>query len=143
VCWGGLHGLGLVGEHMLGARRKRKGLPEPTPGRGRRALQRLGVFHFVCLAWILFRADSLGTFWKILVRLFTAWGPAPAVTWWVVLAVALGIGLQYVPSRAIGRVEGIFSHLGPLVQGTLVGVAIFAISALGPQGVARFIYFQF
>jgi alginate O-acetyltransferase complex protein AlgI len=143
VCWGGLHGLGLVGEHMLAARRKRKGLPEPTPGRWRVALQRVGVFHFVCVAWVLFRADSLGTFWRIMVRLFTAWGPAPAVTWWVVFAVVLGIGLQYVPRGVIGRVEGGFSRLGPLLQGALVGMAIFAIDALGPQGVARFIYFQF
>jgi alginate O-acetyltransferase complex protein AlgI len=143
VCWGGLHGLALMAEHALAARRRARRLPERVPGRGVRVLQRAGVFHFVCLAWVLFRADSLGTFWKILSRLFTAWGPAPAVTWWVVAAVLAGVGVQYAPQRLVVAAQGKFSRLGALAQGALVGVAISVVSALGPQGVARFIYFRF
>ena len=36
-----------------------------------------------------------------------------------------------------------FSHLPPVAQGVLVGVALMLISTLGPAGVAPFIYFQF
>ena len=56
VAWGAIHGAGLVVERAL----------QPEPGRW--AVSRLGravatfvVFHFVCLAWVLFRADSYET----------------------------------------------------------------------------------
>ena len=35
------------------------------------------------------------------------------------------------------------SRMGPIAQGTALGLTLFAITTLGPQGVAPFIYFQF
>ena len=106
-------------------------------------LSRLGTFHFVCLGWLLFRADSLHTAWTMLVRLFTAWGPSPLVTPLVLAAIALGIGVQYVPKDVPERVKLVFSRAGATAQGAVLGVLLFVISALGPQGVAPFIYFRF
>src|SRR2546427_7469037 len=42
----------------------------------------------VCLGWVFFRADSLGTAFQMLGRLATAFGPAPAVTPLVVFVIA-------------------------------------------------------
>jgi hypothetical protein len=37
----------------------------------------------------------------------------------------------------------VFSRLAPVPQGAVLALALFAIDALGPEGVAPFIYFQF
>ena len=110
-----------------------------------RSWQRFVTFNIVCLGWVFFRSDSLGTALTILVRLFTAFGPAPLVTPLVVGAIALGIGMQYVPTglRLGERVQALFSRLRPVAQGTALALTLFVITTLGPQGVAPFIYYQF
>ena len=134
VAWGLLHGVGLA----VGRWRAARGSGSVPP-----ALQRAATFHFVCLGWLLFRADSLHTVGTMLVRLFTAWGPAPAVTPLVLLAVAFGIGVQYIPKGLPERAEAAFARAGTLAQGAALGALLFVFSALGPQGVAPFIYFRF
>jgi D-alanyl-lipoteichoic acid acyltransferase DltB (MBOAT superfamily) len=143
VAWGLLHGIGLV----VGRRRQTRAEARVAAGAtlppARPALQRLGTFHFVCLGWLLFRSDSLQTAWTMLTRLFTAWGPAPAVTPLVLAAIALGIGVQYVPKDLPERVQVAFSRFGTMAQGAVLGALLFVITAMGPQGVAPFIYFRF
>ncbi len=53
VVWGGLHGAALAVERAAGARMSSRAVV-------RRLLQIL-VFHFVCAAWIFFRANNLHT----------------------------------------------------------------------------------
>jgi alginate O-acetyltransferase complex protein AlgI len=36
-----------------------------------------------------------------------------------------------------------FSRAAPIAQGVVLGVMLFVITTLGPQGVAPFIYFRF
>jgi len=146
VAWGVLHGIGLSVGRWRQVREARRAAalgsayiataPHPV-------LSRLGTFHFVCLGWLLFRADSLHTAWTMFVRLFTAWGPSPLVTPLVMGAIALGIGVQYVPKDVPERVKLAFSRAGATAQGVVLGVLLFVMSALGPQGVAPFIYFRF
>jgi D-alanyl-lipoteichoic acid acyltransferase DltB (MBOAT superfamily) len=144
VAWGGLHGAGLVFDHRRAERRAAQGLPlEPQDARGR-ALHRLATFHFVCLGWVFFRAGSFALALQVLARLFTGWFQAsPLVTPLVLLAVAVGIGTQYVPRDVPERAQAMFSRLMPPVQGVVAAGALFAITLLGPQGVAPFIYFRF
>ena len=66
----------------------------------RRTIARLITFNVVCLAWVFFRADSFATAWDLIAGLFTGWGEAsPLVTGGVLLAIAVGIGSQYLPAR--------------------------------------------
>jgi alginate O-acetyltransferase complex protein AlgI len=144
VVWGGIHGVGLAVERWLGERRVARGLPEPPSTWLRRNARRLVTFNIVCAAWIFFRADSFATAADIFRRLFDAWGePSSAVTLGVVVAILVGIGTQYLPARVPLTLMARFSHLPPVAQGALVGVALMLISTLGPAGVAPFIYFQF
>jgi alginate O-acetyltransferase complex protein AlgI len=143
VAWGGLHGLGQVAGHWRRDHRVKKGLPALPDGQGDRVVQRLVTFHLVCLGWVFFRADSIGTAFQLLTRLVTSFGPAPAVTPLVVGAIALGIGAQYIPKRFPARVMDGFSHLRPAAQGIALAGVLFGITTLGPQGVAPFIYFRF
>jgi alginate O-acetyltransferase complex protein AlgI len=101
------------------------------------------TFHIVCLGWVFFRADTFSTAITMLTRVFTAWGSFPLVTPLLVLAIAVGIGLQFLPRGAGERVVAGFTHLRPALQGVAVGVVLFVITAMGPQGVAPFIYYQF
>jgi D-alanyl-lipoteichoic acid acyltransferase DltB (MBOAT superfamily) len=143
VAWGILHGVALVVGRRRATRAAARVAAGAAPAPVRPVLARLGTFHFVCLGWLLFRSDSLATAWTMLVRLFTAWGPSPAVTPLVLAAIALGIGAQYVPKDLPERVQVAFSRYGAMVQGAVLGALLFVITSLGPQGVAPFIYFRF
>jgi D-alanyl-lipoteichoic acid acyltransferase DltB (MBOAT superfamily) len=142
VFWGGLHGAWLVWERRRADRRTDQGL-EPLPDTpGRRLVRRIITLNLVIFAWIFFRADSMSTAFQILGRL-TDWGPAPAVTPAILLAIAVGIGAQYVPRDFVVRLQAGFSRWAPAVQGLALAVALVVIDSLGSQGVAAFIYFQF
>ena len=142
VAWGFLHGIGLCVGKVRRDRNERLGIPEPTDP-WRIGLQRFWTFQFVCLGWLLFRADSIATAGVMLVRIFTAWGPSPLVTPLVLLAIGVGIGAQYLPKRLPQHVEASFAQLTAAVQGVALGVTLLIITTLGPQGVAPFIYFRF
>jgi hypothetical protein len=104
----------------------------------------VATFHLVCLAWIFFRADSLGTAWTMITRIFTAFElAAPIVTPAALIAIGVGLAAQYVPRTAVERGLAGFSRLGPVVQGVVLAFGLMIIDALGPEGVAAFIYFQF
>ena len=143
VMWGTIHGVGQVTGHWRRSRREARGL-EPLPDRRwDRIAQRIVTFNVVCLAWVFFRSDSFSTALTLLRRLVTAWGPAPAVTPLVLLAIAVGISAQFVPHGTVDRVRVAFSRLRPAGQGTLLAITLFGITTLGPQGVAPFIYYRF
>lgn len=144
VVWGGIHGLGLAAERWRRDRRADLGLPEPPDTPLRRSLRRLGTFHLVCFAWIFFRATSFGNAGDVISSLFTNWGqPSDLVTAGVVLAIVVGIAVQYVPTRAMDGITAGFSRLHPVAQGIFLGVALMVTSTMGPEGVAPFIYFRF
>ncbi|MCS7006970.1 MAG: MBOAT family protein [Gaiellaceae bacterium] len=141
VAWGGIHGAALVLERWW---RGRPGHVERPPTAWRRAWQRLATFHVVCLAWIFFRADSFSDAWAVIAQLVSAWGePSPLVTSGVLAAIGVGIGSQYLPRRIPLWLMARFSRLPVPAQAALCSVALLVIHALGPEGVAPFIYFQF
>lgn len=135
VIWGGIHGAGLALERALGIR--------PTSRAGR-AVGRVVTFHVVCFAWIFFRADSFGRATQMLGRLVTAWGrPSPLVTTSVLLAIGVGVAVQYVRPSTLGGVLGGFRRLPVLAQAATVAAVLMIVNTLGPEGVAPFIYFRF
>jgi D-alanyl-lipoteichoic acid acyltransferase DltB (MBOAT superfamily) len=146
VAWGGLHGVAQVVGRRRRAARVARGLPALAEDPVSRVWQRVVTFHLVCLAWVFFAAGTYGSFGTALTmlwRLLTAWGPSPLVTPLVVGAVALGIGMQYLPENWGERVRIVLSRMSPATLGVALGSVLFLITTLGPQGVAPFIYFQF
>jgi hypothetical protein len=61
----------------------------------------------------------------------------------VVVAIAAMLVLQNLPRTPAERLQLVFSRAGPALQGAALALVLFAITALGPQGVSPFIYFQF
>jgi alginate O-acetyltransferase complex protein AlgI len=144
VAWGGLHGLGQV----LGRWRRRtrigRGLPGDPVSAFAIARARILTFHLVCLGWVFFRAESFGSAFDVLGRLATGWGEeAPLVTPLAVLAIGGMLLLQNLPRTPAARLQLVFSRAGPVLQGAAFAIVLFAITAVGPTGVAPFIYFRF
>lgn len=141
VAWGAIHGSALVVERWWHGR---PGFVERTSTPWRRAWHRFCTFQVVCLAWIFFRAQSFSDAWDVITQLFTAWGePSPLVTGGVLAAIAVGIGSQYLPRRLPVWLVARFSRLPLPAQAAVLSLALLVIHAMGPEGVAPFIYFQF
>ena len=141
VVWGAIHGTALVVERWW---RDRPGFVERKWTPTRRLWHRFWTFQLVCFAWIFFRSDSFVDAWDVIERLVTAWGePSPLVTAGVIAAIALGIGSQYLPRRLPLAVMARFSRLPVPAQAVVLAFALMLTSAMGPEGVAPFIYFQF
>jgi alginate O-acetyltransferase complex protein AlgI len=141
VAWGAIHGAALVAERWW---RDRPGYVERPSTAWRRGWQRFVTFQVVCFAWIFFRSDSFSDAWDLIVRLFTAWGePSELVSGGVLLAIAVGIGSQYLPRRLPLTLMARFSRLPVPAQAIVLSVALLGVHAMGPEGVAPFIYFQF
>ncbi len=143
VFWGAYHGVGQIIGRRRRAVRTARGLPaEPVDPR-QRAWARFVTFQVVCLGWLFFRADTLGTAFTMLGRLVVGWGPSPLVTPLAVLAIASGIASQYLPDGVVGRILRVFADRRAVVQGGLLGLVLLAVTTLGPAGVAPFIYYRF
>ena len=139
VVWGAIHGTGQVVGHY----RRTHGLERPAENTQQRVIKQIVTFNIVCLGWVFFRSESIGTAFSMLTGLVTRFGGAPLVTLPVLGAIALGIGAQYLPQGPSERIRVVFSRMTPVVQGVVLALALLVISTLGPQGVAPFIYFQF
>jgi hypothetical protein len=70
-------------------------------------------------------------------------GSSPLVTGPVLLAIAIGLLTQFVPHEPGEIIRAGISRLRPVPMGVAAAFALFAITTLGPRGVAPFIYFQF
>lgn len=130
VIWGLLHAFGvMVTRELERSARYRDGVP--------RLVKQLGVFAFVCFAWIFFRANSLTDALLIVNRIFTASWEDPQMPALALAIVAL-IWLYQM---------GWESTLRPVLQTAFVraGCAVLMILYLFlcSTGGGAFIYFQF
>jgi len=144
VVWGGIHGLGLVAERAWHDVRGRLGFPERRDTPAKRMWRRVATFNFVCLGWVFFRSDSFSAAGDVLKQLVSGLGePVQAVSLPVLAAIALGIGAQYVPTRAWDGLMAVYSRRAVVVQGAALALVLLVVNVLGPEGVAPFIYFRF
>ena len=144
VVWGGLHGVYLVTGQWKRRRREAGALAAPPETRAVWWAQRAAAFGLVCVAWAFFRADSVEVALELLGRIFTGWTtPTELVSPAVLLAIAVGLGTQFVPRGPGRKLRASLGRLHPVPLGLICSVALFAITTMGPRGVAPFIYFQF
>ena len=160
IFWGALHGGAQVFEHRrldvrkTRAQRQRRAAAANGGEVGEFAIDtrpwgggiwpRLGVFAFVTFAWVFFRSTTLAAALDVLAQLFRGWGSlGEAVTPVLLLVIALGIGIQYVPRAAYERVEARFSTFNPVLQGVGLAIGFLLLDILGPSGPATFLYFRF
>lgn len=138
VAWGALHGAGLAAE-----RAARPWLARLPAWRGWNYLAGLAVFHFVCLAWLFFRADDFQTALLYLQGMAQGTPGSSQLTPFTLGLLGISLSLHVVPRDIQGRLGAGLANTPIWLLGTACGLVIACISAAGPEGVAPFIYFQF
>jgi alginate O-acetyltransferase complex protein AlgI len=139
VMWGALHGGGLAVERLI------------EPWLGRRSLTPAGkivatliVFHFVCFAWIFFRAEDFAMARLYIAGLGAGWGNGLQQAGpFMVALITIGMAGQFTSHALFERAATAFARVPSWGLGALAGIAVALINALGPEGVAPFIYFRF
>jgi D-alanyl-lipoteichoic acid acyltransferase DltB (MBOAT superfamily) len=139
VMWGALHGGGLAVERMA------------LPWLGQHSASRFGqivswlvVFHFVCFAWIFFRAEDFTVAGVFIAGLAHGWSePIQQAQPAMCALIAIGLVGQFLPPGAFERVGLALERAPYWSLGAATGLILAAINALGPEGIAPFIYFRF
>ncbi len=144
LIWGMMHGVLLSLVHMWQDICRRVGFTSSAWGAKLYAL--LGwflTFHFVCLLWVFFRADSAEQAVFLLERsvLWESAGEGFAAL--VPLGIVLTFFLQWAGSRIFKAFVAVIQKQWLAVQVGIFALLCACILKLGPDGVLPFIYFQF
>jgi alginate O-acetyltransferase complex protein AlgI len=138
VIWGALHGAGLGVTRMW--QRAGKG---SLGGPFRSAWRVLATFHFVCFAWIFFRAPTLGHAWLMLERIARANLGTANLGARVAAVLALGLGVHWVPKRWVEDARELFVRTPAPVQGVVLAAAAYGLHLAAGAKVEPFVYGQF
>ena len=142
VIWGAVHGAGLAVTRMYQRWRKRR-FPDFEPGAIWEAVSVFLTFHFVCFAWIFFRASTFPKAMEVIGGLGALTSYVPNLTPVVALLVFGTLLVHFLPQKWEERAGREFVRLPALVQAAiLLGVAIL-LERVKSAAVVPFIYFQF
>ena len=142
VAWGGLHGAALAVTRAVERARARRGVPRRTTFVGR-AVAVVLTFHFVCAAWIFFRAPTFtdaARFFHQLATLTAFHGNLPPA---VLAALGAGLGSHFLPDRLGDSARTRFSTLPAPAQGVLLFAAAVIVRHMEGAEAVPFVYFQF
>lgn len=143
VAWGVLHGSYLIGERWLGPPWERITNALRVPSAARRVLQVLCVFTLTCVAWIFFRAQSIGAGWTILSSLLAFKGfSIAAVQGKFIVAKGLAlIAMLVVVDGLLERRK--LTRVPRMLRGLAFVACLWSVAFLGSFSGSQFIYFQF
>jgi alginate O-acetyltransferase complex protein AlgI len=134
LVWGGIHGVGMIGQNIW---------DKICPWRMPAWLGAVLTFHFVCFAWVFFRADSALDAWHYLAGLGRYSVPLQ-------LNIVFGFGfmaLMFVFWHYSTRVrEGLLVLMGRIpwyIKPLPFAAAVQLIILLAPSGIPAFIYYQY
>jgi alginate O-acetyltransferase complex protein AlgI len=139
VVWGGLHGAGLA---LNRAFRERFG-DRLRANSALRVVSTLATFHFVLLAWVFFRADSFRNARAVFGELATLTTYHPNLDWRVLLVLAFGLGMHFVPQNLATRLELRFTALPGIAQGLALFAVLLLVRRMASAEAVPFVYFQF
>lgn len=138
VLWGMMHGTYLAIEKML---RDRFGTLARSAFSSTLAV--IIVFHFVCLTWIFFAAPSFEHAIQYLSGFLQIDLAPRLVTPFIIALIFAPLASQFIHEDFWMRLSERFEKIPLQAQGIVLGTIIVLLSAIGPQGVLPFIYFQF
>lgn len=149
IVWGALHGLGLAFHKLVTTIFPRN---EKTPTWLNKIWQVLAVlitFHFVCFAWIFFRARSFSLALDVINNIADLrWEPQ---NWWIIiqgyqyvfLLISIGFIWHFTPKRFIDQLGVVFYKMPLPLKGVFIGMVFWLVYAMAGTGTQPFIYFQF
>ncbi|MCL2724229.1 MAG: MBOAT family protein [Polyangiaceae bacterium] len=150
VIWGTLHGGALAVNRAwqrwrTGSTPKSKRSEDGASSRWtlRRIASVAVTFHFVCFAWIFFRAPSFAHATLMLTRMSKFTLDAPNLAPKVMTVLAIGFLAHFFPRRWFERIRTEFVAAPALVQGVTLATFAYAIHFAAGAKVEPFIYGQF
>jgi alginate O-acetyltransferase complex protein AlgI len=148
VVWGAVHGTYLVSERALATRTSGapgRRPPEEGPATRPGTVLRWAVtFHLVVIAWVFYRADSVGTGFEVLGRIVTfAPGEVDLVPALAVVLIVAAVAAQFVPPGVTLALRARFTALAPVAQVAVLALVLTLVSAMRPEGALRYDYLPF
>jgi D-alanyl-lipoteichoic acid acyltransferase DltB (MBOAT superfamily) len=145
VVWGGLHGLALALTRMWQRSRPNDGAQPSVGARAaaRGVLARVATFHFVCFAWIFFRAPTLAHAILAMGQLLRGTWTIEHIAGHAVAIVVLAAILHLIPSQWDVRLRERFVRAPAAVQGlalAAIGIGLHLAVRAAPE---PFVYGQF
>ena len=156
VLWGGIHGVMLVIERFVKSRYHefRKTLaggtiPEETgpwatfKGYAGYWFGWLFAFHVFSLLAVFFRSPDMTTVSTYFAQMFAFTGSVELFTPFMFIIVVGAVGVQFAPGNVFERLAERLQNASMLALGAFLAGTLLLMEAIGPEGVAPFIYFQF
>jgi hypothetical protein len=141
VIWGALHGGALAvnraWQRRPGAKPRADGW---TPGR---IASVFATFHFVCFAWIFFRAPSFAHALAILGQLGKLSFATPNLVPRILAVLALGFVTHWIPDGAYAKLRDLFIKSPAVAQGIALAVCAWVLHFAAAAKAEPFIYGQF
>ena len=109
----------------------------------RRALAVIMVFHYVCLAWVFFRARDFDNALAVLQRLGAGEWDAPNIIPAIRLALAVALLAHFFAPGSFAWLRARFVAASAPVQGLALAACALVLRELSNPTVVPFIYFQF
>lgn len=138
VFWGFLHGLGLA---VTRAYQRWRG--RATGSSALRPLMVLLTFHYVCFAWIFFRAPTFKQAMLVLKQIGTLTTFHPNLPAILVGLLAIALGSCYVPRSLHEGARRGFTQLPAPAQGALLFLVAIGLHEAASAAAVPFVYFQF
>lgn len=141
ICWGGLHGLLLVIERMLGiGKKKSSGVV--------RYIRVFITFNLVAFVWLFFRNASFDNSLLMMQRIvgdFNAQLLPQVLTGYaaVMSLIAVGFIAHWLPDGVMARVKEVFGRMPLVAQALMMILVIWVVIQVKSSEVQPFIYFQF
>ena len=154
VIWGALHGGALALNRAWQARaqarpRERGREREHERGRSwgsqgmRRAVGIVATFHFVCFAWIFFRAQDFGAALDVLRAMTELTVDSPNLSPTLALVLFGSLALHLSPTRLEQTARAALLKTPIFIQALLLVCVAIALNKVKGSDVVPFIYFQF
>lgn len=146
VIWGALHG-GALAVNRAFSRLPRapdaRGNVNAKPSPFANAVAVFATFHFVCFAWIFFRAPTFAHATLMLGRTSKLTFDAPNLAPKVLAVLALGFVTHFLPRRWFERTRDAFIVSPAVAQGALLAVFAYVLHFAAGVKAEPFIYGQF
>jgi alginate O-acetyltransferase complex protein AlgI len=142
VMWGLLHGIGLAVVRGVESLRKRFGW-QTTNAIWSNAGAVFVTFHFVCMTWIFFRAESFDQAFAVFRSLGTFTTNTENLPLPILLIIALTFAAQWLPDNWQSRLQRAFVWLPAPAQAMLLAGLAMGLYLIASSDVVPFIYARF
>jgi D-alanyl-lipoteichoic acid acyltransferase DltB (MBOAT superfamily) len=142
VLWGLLHGVGLAATRAVQRLGPKRSLAR-EPGRLRQLVGVAFTFHYVCFAWIFFRAGTLTEARRVLGQLATATTFHPNLSPVVLATLGVGLVTSFAPRSIYEQLRARFAVLPAPVQGVVLFLVAVVLHEVASTAAVPFVYFQF